>query len=901
VTIPPRRSVPDAARWQAIQALFHDVADLPADQQSAALAHVAERDPALAATVRELLAEDAGGAESALDGGLAALASGVLIPLTTPFPGGAFGPYRLLRLLGEGGMGVVYLAERSEVGGLVAIKLLRDAWLSPGRRERFALEQRTLAQLSHPGIAQLHDAGSLPDGTPWFVMEYVEGVSLTAWCGDRRASLAERLHLFRAVCEAVQHAHEHAVIHRDLKPSNIQVTSAGHVKLLDFGIAKQLDQLETSAEQTRTGLRLMTPAYAAPEQVSGGRIGTRTDVYSLGVTLFELLVGRLPFDLSDKTPVEAAAVLLQGEAERPSVVARREAARANDPDRLLTQDRGAWADLDVLIQAAMHREPERRYSSVAALVRDVDHFLRGEPLEARPDSLRYRAGKFVRRNRGPVASAAIGLVLLLTVSAIYAVRLTAARDRAVAEAVRAQRIQRFMLDLFQGGDAAVGPADSLRVVELVERGVREARSLTTEPVAQAELYETLGSISQELGRLDQADALLTSALAQRRALFGAGHPDIVSSLVALALLRLDQARLDSALTLAREALEAGQAALPPDHPLLARSTTALGRVLVERGEYDEAIATLERAVGLYEARRQESPEMVAALSELANRHFYAGNYDASDTLNRRALDIDRRIHGDRHPRVADDLINLGAIQFQWARYSEAERLYREGLAIIESWYGPEHHRTASALTMLGRAQLFQEQFDSSSATLRRSLGIQAAVFGPEHPRIASILNELGSIALRQGRHDEAEDYYRRMGRIYEAAYGPVHWLVALSRANLGGVHYERGDQRVAERLFREAIAGFSQTQGPEHQNTAIVRIRLGRALLAGGRAAEAIEEVEAGYQLLRPQVSPGAPWLQRARVALAEAHGRLGQETEAARWRAEHADSGRSAQVASRP
>ncbi len=365
-------------------------------------------------------------------------------------------------------MGVVYLAEREDLGSFAAVKILRDASLSPSRRERFASEQRTLAQLDHPSIARLYDAGTLPDGTPWFVMEYVDGLPLTAYCAMRVRSVPGRLELFRAVCEAVQHAHQHAIIHRDLKPSNILVRQDGGVKLLDFGIAKQLESLEMAADQTRTGLRLMTPAYAAPEQLSGERVGIHTDIYSLGVILYELLAGRLPFDFSNQTPAEIARTLAEQEPARPSEVAGKGSAGA-------VTGGSSWADLDVLCLTAMHKDPARRYRTVDALIRDVEHFLRGEPLAARPDTLGYRLGKFVRRNWRAVSVTAAGAALVIGLVIFYTVRLATARNAALAETARTQRIQGFMLDLFQGGDEVVGPAESLRVVTLVDRGVQEAR------------------------------------------------------------------------------------------------------------------------------------------------------------------------------------------------------------------------------------------------------------------------------------------------------------------------------------------------------------------------------------------------------------------------------------------
>src|SRR6202046_1887030 len=387
----------DSSRWQKLQSLFHEAADLPESQRHDFLEGRCGRDPALLNEVLMLLQEDSRG-DSLLDRDIAHVAHDVFHdPTADSQPFKEFGPYRIIKMLGEGGMGVVYLAEREDLGSQVAIKILRDAWLSPARRARFAAEQRTLAQLNHPSIARLYDADTSPDGTPFFVMEYVEGIPLTDFCQQHNCSVAERLRLFRDVCEAVLYAHQHAVIHRDLKPSNILVKDDATVRLLDFGIAKQLESLgepgHALPNPTMTGLRFMTPAYAAPEQIRGEQVGIQADVYSLGVVLYELLAGRLPFDLSNRTPAQAEKVLTEQETEKPSTAAEHapDSIAKNLPPALASKR--AWADLDVLCLTAMHKDVRQRYQSVEALIRDVDHYLRGEPLEARPDTLRYTVGK----------------------------------------------------------------------------------------------------------------------------------------------------------------------------------------------------------------------------------------------------------------------------------------------------------------------------------------------------------------------------------------------------------------------------------------------------------------------------------------------------------------------------
>jgi serine/threonine-protein kinase len=734
----------DAARWERIQQLFHEAADRPAAERRALLEAACAGDAEMLADVLGMLEEDVR-AGSLLDGDVAELA-GELVGAAPadPLVQARFGPYRVERLLGEGGMGVVYLGAREDLGTRVAIKVLPDAWLSPSRRERFASEQRTLAHLEHPSIARLYDADTLPDGTPWFVMEYVEGAPITEHCARREAPIRERLRLFREVCEAVRFAHAHAVIHRDLKPSNILVKDDGSIRLLDFGIAKPLESLDRPADRTHTGLRLMTPAYASPEQVRGERLGVHTDVYSLGVILYELLAGRLPFDLSRSTPAQAEAIVTERDPEKPSAVA------ARAPVVGVAASRTAWAELDVLCLTAMHKDPERRYRSVEALIRDVDHYLRGEPLEARPESVRYRVGKFVRRHRRALGAAAIVLAAVVGLVAFFTVRLAIARNQAVAQAERTERIQQFTLDLFQGGQEA-GPAEDLRVVSLLDRGLREARALDREPETQASLYLTLGGIYQKLGRFEQADTLLKSALEKRRALFGAEHPQVAESLVALGSLRYDQAKLDEAESLVREGLAMDQKLLPRGIPPSRRRPPRSERSSRAAGTTTGAIKVLDDAVRMQSAGGEPSADLAASLTELANATSTRGTTTASEALNQRVIEMDRAIHGARHPNVADDLINLGAIKFERGRYKEAESDYRAALDIIRAWYGEDHQETASAETMIARALLAQKRNDEALVLLRQALAVQERVYGKVHPRVASALNELGLASMNQER------------------------------------------------------------------------------------------------------------------------------------------------------
>ncbi|MCA9721632.1 MAG: serine/threonine protein kinase [Gemmatimonadetes bacterium] len=853
------------ADWDRLSELFELAGALDRAGQRHLIDDLASDDPELARTLAGMLRADAE-RRDILDQGLEVVRR--LLPGSGDMaPPERVGRYRILRLLGEGGMGRVYLVEREDVGGHAALKVLRDAWTSPERRARFAAEQRALAQFSHPGIASLHEVGSLPDGTPWFAMEYVEGTPLTTHATSRALEVRERLRLVLEVCEAVQHAHAHAVIHRDLKPSNVLVTTDGHVKLLDFGIAKQLDPTDEPLEVTRTGLRVLTPSYAAPEQFTGGAVGVRTDVHAIGVMLYELLTGHLPWPAEPESPLAGRS----REVTRPSQLARRGS---------VAPGRAGWRELDVLVQTAMHQDPARRYPSVEALARDIRHYLASEPLEARPDSAGYRLGRFARRRWRELATAAAVLILLGAVALVAAARVTGARDAALAEAARTARIQAFMLGLFAGGDDDTGPADSLRVRTLLDRGEREAGALDADPEQRAALRETLGEIRRQLGAYDRSDSLLTAALAERVRLHGPAALDVARVRLALARLRLDQARYADADSLARNAIATVRPSVPAHHPLRLESLAVQGRAAQEEGRLEDAIA-LQGEVVAGHAGNRSSTEYAGAIIELAGTHFYAGHLETSDSLNRIALAIYRARRGDAHPAVADVLINLGAAEQERGNYAAAETLHRQALERIRSWHGEMHPATASALTLVGRALLFQGRDAEADSVLREALGILEQVHGPVHPRVASALNELGTIALRAGRLDEADAAYRRNETIYRQLHGERHWLIGIAESNLGSVAMARHDYTGAERRYREALSQFIAGQGADHLNTAIAEVKLGRALLRQRRWREAAEMSRQGHDHLQAREEAPAGFIEAARTDLAEAYEHLGDHAQA--------------------
>ncbi len=846
--------------WARTQQIFHQVAELPPAQQHAALKELCENDEALRSYIERMLEEDHK-ENGMLDDGIVPLAQSFLDQGSEQAHWQRveqIGPYRLMRLLGEGGMGVVYQAERIDIGGTVAIKLLRDAWVSPARRQRFALEQRTLAQLKHPGIAQIYDRNALPDGTPWFVMEYVEGVSLTEYWNTRRGTLQECLRLFREVCEAVLYAHLRAIIHRDLKPSNILVTADGTVKLLDFGIAKHLAESEAPRETTLAGMRPMTPGYAAPEQQSGAAVGVFTDIYALGILLYEMLTGVLPID-----PANQLRVPLEGTVGRFAE----------------SISRGEWADLNVLCTTAMRTESERRYPSVEAMIRDVDAFLEERPLEARAESWVYRLRKFVLRRRVRLAYATVTLAIFVGLITYFMLRLREARDTALSEAARTERIQQFTSNLFRGNESTVAPAEDLRVKTLLDRGREEAASLSGDPAMQADMWETLGEIYRKLGDQKQAETLLSASLERRRAYAKSQPRKYAQNLIEIGQLRMDEARLDDAERLVRQGLETSRS-IPSEaddkvQPVATNAMVALGTILEAKGNYPEAATVLASA--LRQRSRSDTPDANTAqnLRELANVNFYQGHYTVADSLNQQVLIMHRTLYGERHPEVAEDLNNLGAVQPELGNLSLAEANYRECLAITEAWYGPQNPKVAEDLTSLGRTLIREKRYGDAKPFLERALSIQEIARGHDHPAVASALNELATMELLEESYPAAERRFSEVLQIWRTIYGNDHQFIGVGLSNLGSVYMAEKQYTKAEAMYRQALQVFIATVHEQHTNTGIAHIKLGRALLRQKRYKEAEPETLRGYETLVKLVAPSNAFLLAGKTDLVQIYAGL--------------------------
>jgi serine/threonine-protein kinase len=818
------------ARRAEIEEVFEQALDLEPDSRGAWLSDRCAHDAELRARVEALLAaheSPAGILERRLPPATTAL-------VAEPLRDRRIGPYRVVRELGRGGMGVVYLAERvdGEFRRQVAIKLLRNSPDAEELHRRFIAERQILASLSHPNIAQLLDGGTTEGELPYLVMEYVDGLPITTYCDRRGLDVAARLRLFADVCRAVNSAHQNLVIHRDIKPGNILVTPAGQVKLLDFGIAKLLNASMGGMDvpHTSTAFRVMTPDYASPEQVRGEPLTTGSDVYALGVVLYELLAGRRPYQIRTGSASELHELVCEREPERPSTWAKRPAppddpaaplpaaiasVRGTSPDRL---QRVLAGDLDAIVMMALRKETRRRYGSAELLAEDIERYLRGLPVLARHPSRAYYLGKFLRRHRTAASLGAIAVISLVASTAVAIEQSATARrerDRATAALTQARQAlsesdetTSFLAGLFDVDVPAPGNAAPGTAEQLMARGMGQIEKLGNRPLVQARMLDGMGRVYQNSGRFADSKLAYERSLALRRA-HGAGESaEAATSLVHMAnTLRLagSYAAADSA---AWQALRIWEKVNGPADPSAAEAWQMLSMLAVYRSDIRASEAYARRSADiLVSAYGVDDPRTAYSLEMLGGALHRLGRYQDGERYMRQALALYEREKGPNDPYLIVPLYRLAqAVATSRGDYAEAVRLMERAVAIGRASVGEDHPRTAYALGLLGDLESRRGNFDAGERLSRLAIEIFERTIGRRDVAVGDAYVDRAKVYSRVGRWADAEAAQRIAMTIYNNGFGRAHSVYAGAIAGLCEIHLHAGRLSEAEAECRESMA-----------------------------------------------------------------------------------------------
>jgi serine/threonine-protein kinase len=878
----------DAARFRKLDEVFAAALERPPAERAAFLDTACAGDAGLRREVERLLAADAG--------------AGAFLERPATLPAGwappeetaprRLGPYLLLREIGSGGMGTVYLARRDDehYERDVAIKILRSGSDDAEAVHRFFAERQILARLEHPGIARLYDGGSTEDGRPFLVMELVDGLPLDEYCDRHGLGIDARLEIFRKVCAAVQHAHQNLLVHRDLKPANILVTESGEPKLLDFGIAKQLAgegrEIDDQGDLTRTGSRMMTPSYASPEQIRGEPVTTASDVYSLGVVLYGLLTGRDLYRGPTGLPHEMARAICEQEPERPSQAVFRHGkdgapveeiarVRATRPEALRRKLRG---DLDTIVLTALRKEPSLRYGTAAELAADLESHRRHEPVAARPDSLLYRTRKLIRRRRGVVAAAAAAVLVLIA----FVVGLAAQGRRLAEERDKARYALSFLVDTFREADPYRRQGERLSAEQILDRGAaRVSRELAGRPDVQAAVMDAIGEAQLGLGRADSALPLLTRAVALRRKTAGAHPLDLAASLEHLASARYEKSELAPAEALLEEAV--GLRRRSGSDPLeLAAALNKLGMTIAMR-EPSERVAALHREA-LALARKSEGPtgptvaETLLLMGRLARDQ---GDYARAERLYRQGLAIQQKVLAPKDPTALRDLSDLSAILLDAGKPQEAEALLVESLKVQRQVFGKDHPDLFIALNNLGKARSDLGDTAGAETAYREALALQQAPDSESDLQRASVLGNLGLILQKEGRLDDSAPLFTEALELRRRRLGDRHPLVGQLLLHLARSERLRGHFAPGLDLARQSLAIVEESEGPDHPHVAFPLREIASNYMAQHDAAAAEPYLRRALDLRVRSLPAGHPDVAQAQLSLATCLLERGRKQEA--------------------
>jgi serine/threonine protein kinase/tetratricopeptide (TPR) repeat protein len=855
-------------RWKRIWDLFHEAAERPPEDRAAYLDSASAGDSDLRREVEELLE-----AHDNRPGFLHSSDRRADWALSSDHAAGdRIGPYEIRSVIGEGGMGVVYEAEQSApIRRRVALKLIR---LGMDTREvvaRFESERQALALMSHPHIAHVFDGGATDEGRPYFVMELVPGVPITEYADAKGLTTRERIELFLPVCRAIQHAHQKGIVHRDIKPPNVLVKEEEGrpvPKVIDFGVAKAIEEpLTQRSLHTQQGRILGTPEYMSPEQAEMGRdIDTRTDIYSLGILLYELLTGRPPFEFGNASYGEIQRRIRAEDPPRPSSRAGAQGAdsrsiaarRGADAPALRRELRG---DLDAIVMKALEKQRSQRYATASELAADLERAMRHEPVTAGPHGAAYRLNKFVRRHKvGVAAVAAIAVLLtgLAVTMAVQSARISRALDRADREREKAQRVSAFLVDLFRVSDPGEG-GGNLPAREILDRGsARIAAELRAEPEVQAALMETMGRVYRNLGLYPKAASLHESALALRRTTMGDTGREVARGIYELGVSLQARGEIDRAETLIRDALARQRALLGEDHLETADSLNQLGSIRHARDDFSDAVAQYEAALAVRRKLLDPADPLIAqSVRGLGSALQATGDFEGAERLLRDSLATNLRVLGPEHLQTIASQFSLAALLNRKGDKPAAERSHREVLAARRRVLGARHPTVAESLNSL--AALLYERGDNAGAEAasREALAIQREALGPTHPRVTQTINNLALAVQERGDFASAESLYREALDTNRKLYGEEHTLVAGNWNNLGLMFYEKGDLAAAEPLFRRTYAILSKKLGEEHPDLGFSLNNLARTLHDRGDLAAAEPYYRRGLALRRKKLPAG--------------------------------------------
>ena len=763
--------------------------------------------------------------------------------------GTVIGAYQLRQILGHGGMGEVWLADQKQpVQRRVAVKLIKAGMDTREVVARFESERQALALMNHPAIAKVFDAGSTPEGRPYFVMEYVTGAPITIYCDQHKLTTRQRLTLFVRVCEGVQHAHQKAILHRDLKPSNILVGDIDGLpapKIIDFGVAKATAQRLTADSMfTRVGAILGTPGYMSPEQADsdGADVDTRTDVYSLGVVLYELLVGALPLDFSTTPLDQVPRKLREEDAPRPSTKLLTLAEHSPERSKAAAQNRGADApalagqlrgDLDAIALKALEKDRARRYATPAELAADIGRYLRNEPVTARPASAWYRSRKYIRRHRVAVGVTATAVLLLVA----FAVTQTIELRRVRLERDRADRVTEFMTSMFKVSDPGEARGNDVRAREILDKASQDIDTgLTKDPELQAQMMEVMGNVYKSLGLYSKSESLLRRAIAIRRQALGVDHPDTLKSMYDLADVLMEASKYSEAEKLARETMDVRRRRLgAQNHDTLA-AMSKLALIQQNEGHYAEA-EKLNRSV-LDVTKRVFGPQDQLYLDTLQHSAIvsaYEGKYSDAENAFREIQEIDRRKLGPDNPRVLDDTGNLASTLLYEEHYDEAEKLYRGILPPLRRVRGPDHPRTLLVAGNLALALRDEQRYPEAEQLFRETLEIKRKKLGPEHRSTLVTMGNLADTLTAEGKYSEAEQLVRETLQTEQRTLGPDHTDTLATTMGLADVLKKERHYAESEVFFGRTLDGLRRAVGPNHPDTAKAAYDLAEVLAQQGK------------------------------------------------------------------